>query len=130
MMRIRRLSRRRSRWLGIGVLRPPQRAISTRPASSNSDHRRTGRRPMASVEEFKMAALAPESSPGSYTWTFPGCPIQIRVRLDVVDALQQLVERAQDSENAEPVSGGLLLGDTASPAVTEIAGIEPLGAHD
>jgi hypothetical protein len=77
-----------------------------------------------------MAALAPAFSPGSYTWTFPGCPIQIRLRLDVVDALQHLVERAQDPRAAVPVSGGLLLGDTATPAVTQIAGMEPLATLD
>jgi len=75
-------------------------------------------------------SLLPGSSPGSYTWTFPGCPIQIRVRLDIVDALQHLVERAQDPETEAPMSGGLLLGDTASPGVTEIAGIEPLVGLD
>ena len=77
-----------------------------------------------------MAALAPGFSPGSYTWTFPGCPIQIRLRLEIVDAFKRLMERAQDRGTAVPVSGGLLLGDTASPGVTEIAGMEPLAALD
>jgi len=76
-----------------------------------------------------MAALAPAFSPGSYTWTFPGCPIQIRLRLDVVDALQHLVERAQDPDTTVPVSG-LLLGDTATSAVTQIAAMEPLATLD
>ena len=76
-----------------------------------------------------MAALAPAFSPGSYTWTFPGCPIHIRLRLEIVDALQQLLERAQDSGAPAP-TGGLLLGDSASPGVTEIAGIQPLDALD
>jgi hypothetical protein len=76
-----------------------------------------------------MAALAPAFSPGSYTWTFPGCPIQIRLRLEIVDALQRLIERAQDLGASAP-PGGLLLGDSASPGVTEIAGIQPLEALD
>jgi len=76
-----------------------------------------------------MAAPAPAFCPGSYTWTFPGCPIQIRVRLEVVDALQRLLEGSQDSAHAA-FAGGLLLGDTASPGVTEVASIEPLAALD
>jgi len=83
-----------------------------------------------SEEELKMAALAPALSPGRYTWTFPGCPIQIRIRLEIVDALQRLVERAQDSGILGAYAGGLLLGDTASAGVTEIAGIEPLAGLD
>src|SRR5215470_995626 len=49
-----------------------------------------------SEEESNIAAPAPAVSPASYTWTFPGCPIQIRIRLEIVDALQRLIERAQD----------------------------------
>jgi hypothetical protein len=77
-----------------------------------------------------MAALAPGFAPGSYTWTFPGCPIQIRLRLEIVDAFERLMEHAQHQSMTVPVSGGLLLGDTASPGVTEIAGMEPLVALD
>jgi hypothetical protein len=77
-----------------------------------------------------MAALAPALSPGSYTWTFPGCPIQIRLRLEIVVALQRWLEQAQDSGMPAPFSGGLLTGDTANPGVTEIAGMEPLAALD
>jgi hypothetical protein len=82
-----------------------------------------------SEEELKMAAPAPPFSPGSYTWTFPGCPIQIRVRLEIVDALQRLVERAQNTGSLAFASG-LLLGDTTSPGVTEVAGIELLARLD
>ena len=76
-----------------------------------------------------MAAPAPAFSPGSYTWTFPGCPIEIRIRLEMVDALQRLVERAQDPGTLA-FSGGLLLGARASPGLTEVAGIEPLAGLD
>jgi hypothetical protein len=79
-----------------------------------------------SEEKLNMAAPAPAVSPASYTWTFPGCPIRIRIRFEIVDALQRLVERAQDPDTKAPFAGGLLLGDTASPDVTEVAGIEPL----
>jgi hypothetical protein len=76
-----------------------------------------------------MAAFAPPLSPGSYTWTFPGCPIQIRLRLELVVSLQRLLE-AQEPGMAAPFSGGLLIGDTANPGVTEIADMEPLEALD
>ena len=82
-----------------------------------------------SEEELNMAAMAPAFSPGSYTWTFPGCPIQIRIRIEIVDALQRLVERAQNA-GSRAFAGGLLLGDTASRDVTEVAGIEPLARLD
>jgi hypothetical protein len=81
-------------------------------------------------EELNMAALAPAFFPGSYTWTFPGCPIQIRIRLEIVNALQRLAERAQDLGTLAPFAGGLLLGNTPSPGVTEVAGIEPLAGLD
>jgi hypothetical protein len=80
--------------------------------------------------ELKMAALAPAFSPGCYTWTFPGCPIQIRIRFEIVDALQRLVERPPDPGTLGAYAGGLLLGDTASPGVTEVTGIEPLAGLD
>ena len=83
-----------------------------------------------SEEESKMAALAPAFSPGCYTWTFPGCPIQIRIRFEIVDALQRLVERPPDPCTLGAYGGGLLLGDTASPGVTEVTGIEPLAGLD
>jgi len=81
-------------------------------------------------EEVSMAALAPESHPGLYIWTFPECPIQIRVRLEVVTAFERLVEGPRDSAGQRAFAGGLLLGDTASPGVTEVAGIEPLAVLD
>jgi hypothetical protein len=80
-------------------------------------------------EELTMAAPASAFSPGSYTWTFPGCPIQIRIRLEMVDALQRFVERAQDPCTLA-FAGGLLLGARASPGLTEVAGIEPLVGLD
>jgi hypothetical protein len=79
-------------------------------------------------EELNMAA--PAFSPGSYTWTFPGCPIQIRIRLEIVDALQRLVGQVQDPGTLAAFAGGLLLGDTTSAGVTEVAGIEPLARLD
>ena len=83
-----------------------------------------------SEEKSNMAALAPALSPESYTWTFPGCPIKIRIRLEIVDALQGLVERAQAPGTLAPLAGGLLLGDTPSSGVTEVATIEPLARLD
>jgi hypothetical protein len=83
-----------------------------------------------SEEELSMAAVVPAFSPASYTWTFPGCPIQIRIRLEIVDALQCLVERTQDPCTLAPFAGGLLLGSTVSPGLTEVAGIEPLAGLD
>jgi hypothetical protein len=80
--------------------------------------------------ESNKAALAPVFSPGSYTWTFPGCPIQIRIRLEIVNALQRLLERVQGPGTLAPFVGGLLFGDTASPGVTEVAGIELLAGLD
>ena len=83
-----------------------------------------------SEEELNVAAAAPSLSPGSYTWTFPGCPIQIRLQLELVAALQRLVEWAEDAGMPAPFCGGLLLGDIASPAVTVVADMEPLPALD
>jgi len=83
-----------------------------------------------SEKELNMPALDPAFSPESYSWTFPGCPIQIRIRLEIVAVLQRLVERAQAPGTLAAYAAGLLLGETASPGVTEIAGIEPLAGLD
>jgi hypothetical protein len=106
-------------------LRPEKQAVNV-PIQAGANHLDVH----GSEEELKMAALAPALSLGCYTWTFPGCPIQIRIRLEIVDALQRLVEQAQDSGTLAPFAGGLLLGDTASPGVTEVAGIAPLAGLD
>jgi hypothetical protein len=82
------------------------------------------------AQQSAVAAPAPSLSPGSYTWTFPGCPIQIRLQLELVDALHRLVEWAEDAGKPAPFCGGLLHGDTASPGVTVVAGMEPLPALD
>jgi hypothetical protein len=71
-------------------------------------------------------APTPAFFPRFYTWTFPGCPIRIRVRLEIVAVLQRLIERAQAPGTLGSHACGLLLGDTAIPGVTEVAGIEPL----
>jgi hypothetical protein len=73
-----------------------------------------------------VPAIDLTTSPESYTWTFPGCPIQIRIRLEIVHVLQRLVELAQAPGTLAAYAGGLLLGDTASPGVTRVAGIEPM----
>lgn len=83
-----------------------------------------------SKEELNMVALPPAFSPRSYTWTFPGCPIQIRIRLEIVAVLRRLVERSQAPGTLASYAYGLLIGDTATPGVTEVAGIEPLAGLD
>ena len=84
---------------------------------------------MAPAEKLQKA-VATAVSFGSYTWTFPGCPIRIRLRLEVVDALERLIAQLEASATLAPLAGGLLLGDTATPGVTEIAGMQPLPALD
>ena len=83
-----------------------------------------------SKEELNMVALPPAFSPRSYTWTFPGCPIQICIRLEIVAVLRRLVERSQAPGTLASFAYGLLIGDTATPGVTEVAGIEPLAGLD
>jgi hypothetical protein len=83
-----------------------------------------------SAEKLNMAALAPASAPESYTWTFPGCPIQIRIRLEIVGALQRLVGRPQGPGTQVAFAGGLLLGGTTMPGLTEVTGIQPLAGLD
>jgi hypothetical protein len=80
--------------------------------------------------ELNMVALTPAFSPRCYTWTFPGCPIQIRIRLEIVAVLQRLIERAHAPGTLGAPACGLLLGDTETPGVTQVAGIEPLAGLD
>lgn len=71
-----------------------------------------------------------ESAPASYVWTFPGSPIQVRVRLCVIDELQKLLNRAACPDVGTAAGCGLLLGNASRPGATEISGFEPLPALD
>ena len=76
-----------------------------------------------------MFAAAPQLITDSYTWGFPGAPIQIRLDLEVVTRLRKQI---QDSEKGPGVLSacGLLLGETHQPGVTRILGFKPLQTLD
>jgi protein TonB len=60
--------------------------------------------------------------PKFYVWSFPGCPIRIRLSLALVPRLREFVNQASKLSSAEV--GGLLLG-SARPDRVEITGFEP-----
>ncbi len=64
---------------------------------------------------------ASASSP-CYTWEFPGCPVRIRIRLDVVRELRRRF--AEPRRLAPPC--GLLMGDASASGITEITAFLPL----
>jgi hypothetical protein len=76
-----------------------------------------------------MFAAAPQLITDSYTWGFPGAPIQIRLNLEVVTRLRKQI---QDSEKGPGVLSacGLLTGDTRKPGVTRILDFKPLQTLD
>ncbi len=76
-----------------------------------------------------MFAAAPQLSTDSYTWGFPGAPIQIRLNLEVVTRLRKQI---QNSEKGPGVLSacGLLTGETRQPGVTRILGFKPLRTLD
>jgi protein TonB len=76
-----------------------------------------------------MSAAAPQLITDSYTWGFPGAPIQIRLDLEVVRRLRKQI---QDSEKGPGVLSacGLLTGETHQPGVTRILGFQPLQTLD
>lgn len=73
-----------------------------------------------------MSALEQPTLPTSYTWAFPGSPIQVLIRLPVVHELQKLLRSPANSRDAGAVRCGLLLGDTSRPDCTEITGFQPI----
>lgn len=73
-----------------------------------------------------MSALEQPTLPTSYTWTFPGSPTQVLIRLSVVHELQKLLRSPANSRDAGTVRCGLLLGDTSRPDCTEITGFQPI----
>jgi len=66
--------------------------------------------------------------PKTYTWTFPGSPIQVQIRLSVINELGSLLPRSARLELGAPSGCGLLLGDAARLGATEISGFESLSA--
>ena len=78
-----------------------------------------------------MTSIESQSLANLFTWAFPGSPIQIRVRLSVINELQRLLDRpARSLQDGAPVGCGLLLGDTSQPGITEVFAFEPLSALD
>jgi len=80
------------------------------------------------IEVFMFAA-APQLITDSYTWGFPGAPIQIHLKLEVVSRLRKQI---QDSEKGPGVLSacGLLTGETHQRGVTRILGFKPLQTLD
>jgi hypothetical protein len=74
-----------------------------------------------------MATLPAKALPGSYTWTFPGCPIEIHLRISMVEALQKRLENPDDSRNFAS-RGGLLIGRPLRPGVIEVTGFDLLAS--
>ena len=64
------------------------------------------------------ALLAP---PTHYTWTFPGVPVLVRIRLDVIGILQEYLQgRGGSASGINVEQRGLLLGRTGGGHGTEI----------
>src|SRR5271166_1575841 len=58
--------------------------------------------------------------PGVYSWTFPGAPIRIDIRLEVIRKLR--VAAFQTDSNGGPLDiGGVLLGHSGSTRTIEIS---------
>jgi hypothetical protein len=66
--------------------------------------------------------------PTDYTWSFPGSPIQIRLRLSTVNDLQTVLDGRQRSRGIETPACGILRGSNPRPGVTEISGFEALSS--
>ena len=74
-----------------------------------------------------MSTIDSQSIPTSYTWAFPGSPIQVRLRLAVVNEMQKVWERPA---HGTAFGCGLLLGTGSRPGGTEISGFESLSTLD
>ena len=73
-----------------------------------------------------MSTIETRSLPTDYTWSFPGSPIRIRLRLSLVNELQTVLDDHQRLRGTEATACGVLRGSTPRPGVTEISGFDPL----
>lgn len=73
-----------------------------------------------------MSTIETRPLPTDYTWSFPGSPVHIRLRLSVVNDLQTVLEDRQRPRGLELTACGVLRGSIPRPGVTEISGFDPL----
>ena len=73
-----------------------------------------------------MSTIATRSLPIEYTWSFPGSPIQVRLRLSVVNDLQTVLDDRQRPKGIAPAACGILRGSVPRSGVTEVSGFEPV----
>lgn len=73
-----------------------------------------------------MSTIETRPLPTEYTWSFPGSPVQIRLRLSVVNDLQTVLDDRQRPRGIPPVACGVLRGFLPRPGVTEVSGFDPL----
>jgi hypothetical protein len=76
----------------------------------------------------QLVPVESASAPDYYTWTFPGAPVRIHLRLSVVERLSREVRRAFASVPSYSAEiGGLLLGtaDLYASHIIEITDFEP-----
>lgn len=60
-----------------------------------------------------------------YLWTFPGSPVRVYLRLDVVARMREQLKNSISKPEDRAETGGILLG-TARPGHIEIDGFEPI----
>lgn len=75
-----------------------------------------------------MSSVESQLLPKSYTWTFPGSPVRVQIRLSVINELHRLLKRPARFEQGGASGCGLLVGDGPRPGATEISGFESLPA--
>ena len=73
-----------------------------------------------------MSTIGTRPLPTEYIWSFPGSPVQIRLRLSVVNDLQTVLDDRQRPRGMAPEACGVLRGSLPRPGVTEVSGFDPL----
>ena len=77
-----------------------------------------------------MPAHATGSAVNTYTWTFPGAPVQIRIGLDLIGQIEREISTTLSATSAGQEFWGILLGQYQPSGVVEIQACESLGSHE
>ncbi|MEO8371877.1 MAG: TonB family protein [Candidatus Solibacter sp.] len=76
-----------------------------------------------------MPDTALQTIPDFYTWGFAGAPIQVHLKLELVNRLRKQIQDTELGGGARPACG-LLTGETVTPGVTAILDCKPLETLD
>ena len=77
-----------------------------------------------------MSTAPARMLPETYTWGFPGSPLEIRMQLSVVHEMSRRLGNTAGANGNSRLEGGLLLGQKPRLGITQMTGFRPLSELD